>query len=1021
MSRNLPGDTDYYTTSSFFKGIENSLLVPYFQFNNLFGFNEGPKISNDMFKNDYKLIYYDSSRVLFRDLSEFDSEYIGYYTLISTVMNESVWKYGLMEWTSLDKKYRQCITYNLFDTHNSEDWCYRFLNKEEKGYSYCYFLRDDLRKLIDFAEFSQLTRDDLDHDDYSDRLVTDQINYLRDKIKVDCNTHELQISREEVQRLINITAGNYYSEMYNIMRYTRCYGDWFGFVFKPNWDKKSDWFNKKIPDKYPTITKLELAADWEHQIDEIIASDMGINRKAEECLRVGNIKEIRKDIKEIIANVDNYLREELKTMVENIANLIKVGNKTRGYFLSNSSALLPVYRTFMISYRYLLDACKQIAECSIDDIYGVRFQENYKCYINRNEPEQTDSRLALWKWINNIVNVPNEITASYIYIGIYCDNGYTYITNVATEKPILYNTSNADTSEINHNYEVILFLNGDKQSSSTFYIGGSYSIYRSSMFFRWLLYNEKQIIGDTIIPSSSIIAMIFGNLFRRIYSEGYPLYDKEYPTSEDTIWFLKDDIDEILGFVKRKSGQVIAYAGQSNLVNIFRVSSESPSSEFPLQLTFPISSLTRFAYPLYNIWRFISDYRALAFNSIFIIRDTSVTPVPVFITTSEYNITVNGNDKIQVVLGLTEFNYSKNPPERVNSIKRKLENSEYAITTPGDSSNILRVQSGRETVEYYKTLVINIPNGPDIPFLQFDFEDISYKYKLPLPYTMQNDERVWINSREEYEQWINQYNSIQIRYLELLIKMVDYCTISLGEYINGSTAIKIYGLECYPKEDIKAFVEYSKKLFENEITLCNDYFSNYFIGKNKLQQFYSELDWENMDNSQKTVAYRHITLGRVIEINEDGVIYSSSMIGNGINDPDTILYNLNLLYREVDSQEYYYITEMGSDLIMIAGDIRNSPDRYEFWMKFKGDGNTMEKYLHQIEPAVFIQDIRYYAMKPDRFKYIYILDFNQNKQLVMSKYDYEEDNPISENYINPDILRILRIDVNNLTKYTIEN
>ena len=783
---------------------------------------------------------------------------------------------------------------------------------------------------------------------------------------------------------------------------------------------------------------MELAADWEDQINNIIDSDKNINEKANECLQVGNIDQIRSDLNAIIANVDNYLREELKTMIENIVNLIKVGDKIRGYFNNNSSALLPVFRTFMNSYMYLLDACEQIAECSIDDDYGVRFQEGYKCYINRSEPEQTDSRIALWKWINNIVNTPDKITASYMNIRNYYYYGYTFITSVATEKSILYNTDTDDPNDKTRSpiytdqvspfytsYATSLFLDSNMQSFSTFYIGDYYSEYRNSMFFRWLLYREKEIIGDTIIPSSSIIAMIFGNSFRQLNFEFQPQYNQEYPTSEDTIWFLKDDIDEILDFVKRKSGQEIAYAGQSKLVDIFRVSSGSP-----LHLTYTIESLTRFAYPLYNIWRFISDYRTLAFNSIFIIRDTSVTPVPVFITTSEYNIIANGTDKIQIMLGLTKFDYSKNPPERIQSFKRKLNDTEHAITTPEDSSNILRVQSDGETVKYYKTLVISIPDGLDMPFLRFDFEDISYKYKLPLPYTIQNGERVWINSREEYEQWINQYNSIQIRYLELLIKMVDYCTIPLGEYTSGSRVIDIYGLECYPKEDIKAFVEYSKKLFENEITLCNDYFSNYFMktdestGENKLQQFYSELDWETMNNSQKSIAYGHITLGRVMEMNTDGIIYSSSMIdnvNNVNNDQNTILYNLNLLYREVDSHEYYY---MDPYPIEIAGDIRISSLRLEFWNRFKGDGNTMEKYLQQIEPAIFIQDIRYYALKPDRFKYVYILDktnFNQNKQLVMSKYDYNETNPTSENYINPFRLSEIGINVNNLTKYAIEN
>lgn len=112
----------------------------------------------------------------------------------------------------------------------------------------------------------------------------------------------------------------------------------------------------------------------------------------------------------------------------------------------------------------------------------------------------------------------------------------------------------------------------------------------------------------------------------------------------------------------------------------------------------------------------------------------------------------------------------------------------------------------------------------------------------------------------------------------------------------------------------------------------------------------------------------------------------------------------------------------GSDPIeMVNGNIRNSPQRYEFWNRLKGDGNTMEKYLQQIEPAVFIQDIRYYALKPDRFKYIYILDktnFNQNKQLVMSKYDYNETDTTSDNYVDPATLSDLGI--TSFTKYSIE-
>ena len=1021
MSRTVAGDTDLYTTYKFYTYLQkaNINMAPGYLIG-IYGFNEGPKISNDKFKGDYNIKYLGRDyRCSFHNFG--NDDVIGFYLLISDAIPTNIWD-QLVKWFNIDIKYRRCIIHNLFMAEDSSIWSYNFATRSvdinrttHQGISgnNCYFLRDDLRKLIDFAEFSGLTRNDLDHDDYSDRLVTDQIKYLCEKISIDCDTYEIPVYREEVQELIDNTRNTVSSnpetpDLYKIMRYKRCYGDWFGFVFKPNWNKENDWFDKQIPDKYPTITKLNLADDWEQQIDTIINSDKNVNYKAYECLKVGNIDEIRSDINAIIANVDNYLREELRTMIENIVNLVKVGNKMHFYFNNNFSALFPVFRTFLNSYMYLLDVCQQIAECSIDGNYNARFEDDYKCYVNRNEPEQTDARIELWDWINNIVNTPDQITASYMDIKRYREFGYTYITNVATEEPILYNDSSNNTSEITSENKADLYLNSDMQTQSTFSIGDSHSDYRNSMFFRWLLYNEKQIIGDTIISSSSIISMIFGNSFRGLSDGLIPQYDQVHDTPENTIWFLKDDIDVILGFVEGKTDQEFEYAGQSKLVDIFRVPSGSP-----LQLTYTIESLTRFAYPIYNIWRFESKYRTLAFNSVFIVRDTSETSVPEFKVTSDYSIITNESNKFEVILGLTTDEYKK--PNPIQLFRHMLEEDEYATTTPGDSSNILRVKTGTgEIINYYKTLVIKIPNAPYIPFLRFDFEDISYKYKLPLPYTLQNDECVWINTREEYEQWINQYNSIQVRYMELLLKMVDYC---MKHLTNDGTVINIYGLECYPKEDVKSFVKYSKQLFENEITLCNDYFSNYFMktdestGKNKLQEFYNGLNWDTMDNIKKSIAYRHITLGRV-EVNTDGQIsYSASMI-------DDIINNLDLLYSEIDSKECYYITS--NPIEMVNGDITVSTDRYNYWSCFKGNGNTMEKYLQQIEPAIFIQDIRYYALKPDRFKYIYTLNethFNQSNQLVMSKYDYEGTDITSDDYINTDLLNSLGI--GSFTKYSI--
>ena len=1037
MSRTVAGDTDLYRTYDFYVYLQtaNINMAPGYLIG-IYGFNEGPKISNDKFKGDYNIKYLGRDfRCSFHNFG--NDDVIGFYLLISDAIPKNIWD-QLVKWTNLDVKYRRCIIHNLFMAEDSSIWSYNFATRSvdvnrttHQGISgnNCYFLRDDLRKLIDFAEFSGLTRNDLDHDDYSDRLVTDQIKYLCEKISIDCDTYEIPVYREELQELIDKTRNMVSSnpetqDLYKIMRYKRCYGDWFGFVFKPNWNNGNDWFDKQIPDKYPTIAKLELADDWEQQIDTIINSDKNINTKLIECLQVGNIVEIQSDINTIIDNIDNYLREEIKTMIENIVNLVKVCNKIRNYFNNNSSTLLPKFRTFMNSYMYLLDRCKQIAECSIDDNYNVRFPTNYKCYMNNNKPDQTESRKKPWIWIKNILDLPVAITASYLEYPDYFSYGYTNITKYEMDEPELYygdpNTTRSAIRQQNNTYVADIYDSSNEPNVFTINfcdgrpIGGVTDIgeevydYTYSNFFRWLHYNEKAIIGDSIIPSSSIIAMLFGNIFRLKRENGVVYYDFEYAieTPTNTIWFLKDDINEIFDWVNQKTGQQLVYSSQSAVVNIFR-------EEQPLTLTYEISSLTRFAYPLYNIWRFQNTtYRAMAFDLIFMIRDTTETSVPVFKITSQWTTISDFSTKFKIIMLLTEEEYTE--PKAFSLMDSdfrvdKIEDNEYADTTPGDASKKIRiVNTDTGSVRYlYKTLTFFY--YPGIPLLHFDFEDMMYNYKLPLPYTMQNDERVWINTREEYEQWINQYNAIQIRYLELLLKMVNYCTKRI-DYEDTT----IYGLECYSKEDIKDFVEYSKQLFNNEITLCNDYFSNYFIGENKLQEFYNGLEWDTMTDPQKSIAYRHLTLGRV-EVNTDGqIIYSASMI-------DDIINNLDLLYSEIDSKEYYYITDMNSDPIeMVDGAIEYSSDRCEFWNRFKGDGNTMEKYLQQIEPIVFIQNIRYYTLKPDRFKYVYILngtDFNQSKQLVMSKYDYDETDITGENYINPD--RLSELGINNFTKYSI--
>ena len=1040
MSSTVAGSIDLYSTQEFYLHLQTANInMGHGYLIGIYGFNEGPKISNNKFKGDYNIMYYTRGyRCSFHNFD--NNDVIGYYLLISDAIPTNIWD-KLVKWFNLDIKYRRCIIHNLFMAENNSSWSYNFVTTkvnfnstthQEITGNNCYFLRDDLRKLIDFAGFSGLTRTDLDHDDYSDRLITDQIKYLCEKISIDCDTYEILVSRNELQDLINKTMDKILlnpdtQDLYKIMRYTRCYGDWFGFVFKPNWNKENDWFDKQIPDKYPTITKLELADNWEQQINTIINSDDPINKKLTECLKVGNIEEIQNNINTIIANVDNYLRDELKTMIENIANLVKVSNKIHTYFNNNSSGLLPKFRTFMNSYMYLLDRCKQIAECSIDDNYGVRFPTNYKCYMNINEPDQTESRKKPWTWIKNILDLPVAITASYLRYPDYFSYGYGYITKYEMEEPELYSSLNDTRSIIRprtNTYVADIYNSSNESNVFTINfcdgrpIGGVTDIgeevydYTYSNFFRWLHYNEKAIIGDSIIPSSSIIAMIFGNIFRlkRDNDNGIIYYDFDYAikTPTNIIWFLKGDIDEILDFVKRKSGQVFAYAGQSKLVNIFRDSEESP-----LQLTYTIESLTRFAYPLYNIWRFQNTtYRAMAFDLIFMVRDTTETSVPVFKITSQWTTIGDFSKKFKMNMLLTEEEYTE--PTAFSFMDSdfrvgKIENNEYADTTPGDASKKIRiVNTDTGSARYlYKTLTFFY--YPGIPLLHFDFEDMAYNYKLPLPYTIQNDERVWINTREEYEQWINQYNAIQIKYLELLLKMVDYCTKRI-DYVDTT----MYGLECYSKEDIKDFVEYSKQLFKNEITLCNDYFTNYFIGENKLQQFYDRLEWSTMTNEEKSIAYRHITLGRV-EVNTDGqIIYSVSMIADIFN-------NLNLLYSKINSKECYYITETNSDSIeMVDGAIEYSSDRCEFWSRFKGDENTMEKYLQRIEPIVFIQDIRYYSLKPDRFKYVYILDktdFNQSKQLVMSKYDYDETDITGENYINR--ARLDEIGINSFTKYLI--
>lgn len=408
MSEIDSGGIDLYTTLDFYVHLQtmSANTAPGYLIG-LHGFNEGPKISNDDFDGDYNIKYYTRGyRCSFHELD--NDDILGYYLLISDAIPTNIWD-KLMEWSNLGVEYRRCITHNIFMAENNSNWSYNFVSKtvnfnsttqQEISGNSCYFLRDDLRKLIVFAEFSQLTRNNLDEDNYSNRLVTDQIKYLCEKISVDCDTYEMPLYRQELQDLIDKTRNKIIlnpdtQDLYKVMRYTRCYGDWFGFVFKPNWNKENDWFDKQIPDKYPTITKIELPTDWKQQINRILypLEDVyeDVNSKLTGCLNLVNFSNIQNDVNAIFENVDNYLRDELKTMVENLAQLITLINYCENYFLDNLNQLYRYYKNLIMSYRYIPEACKQIIECSFND-QDVRFPANYKCYMNNNEPDQTESR-----------------------------------------------------------------------------------------------------------------------------------------------------------------------------------------------------------------------------------------------------------------------------------------------------------------------------------------------------------------------------------------------------------------------------------------------------------------------------------------------------------------------------------------------------------------------------------------------------------------------------------------------------
>lgn len=981
MTRQFPGDTDYYTTKDLFEHKAEDAHSYVSQVN---------KATNDLFilfawkifKNDNPFQVYINWGQRYYFALPFD--------------NGPDWRTFITYIGDLELEDRRCALYALFYADKTQDsqWVYSFPP------GYIYFLRDDFFALESYMDVDLPVESLPDY--YTKKMIETVFSDLKNNYTLN-NSEPIKSTtiylRKDDLTYLTLDLPEIVKKIYT---YNRTWDKWFGYVLQPNrkdhflsYDEyqKADGTNIQTVriSEWNSETKkqeiknacVELQTEYESTVLEEVYK---YNQLVYECLVTAGYLEIKDDINRIYANTDWCLRNDLANMfvkldvfqfgVQTIVQ--KIGEFNQEMF----SKLIKYINDILTSFATKFDKLKQDIMVPGKPVYWYPNSRN------------VSSRSDYWKPLYDLFNF--GLTTLAVDFDEYFNKGYKW----------LY--SPMEVGSVNN----LLIVNDDKEQSNSVQIQSENNEY---------IVDGRKIITTTQIETDYLGNKYMFNIQQFFYYLMEHYYRREYDSNDtgvndyrpldiyaaafdlvpaiqenNILAFLQSDVQKIVQFI---SNEGISYTTQEELRNYLKdyqyiVPSISYFERIWEMFTLP-DTINRYAVSKCRICRAFEDVNTQSvmnytftpgmteddiFNSSYVMIELYLSVKPITDLIENYDQLIRFSSLILVA---PSTNYSETEQDEDH---RPWILKGHALTNntlkTADLVNLVNNSIEKTLYKVYMFVFKDLTTDEIVRFprLEFDFTGV--------PYTEAPESEILDMQnigQNEYLEYINRIDNLEYQMALVFKTTCEKCITEITTLSDGYT---VYQLECYDQEELQKFYNTFSVFFNFENDLGE---SLKTLSDN--EWFYNALERLNTDDEKQAFTKR-ITRGRMQLVESE----SSEIV---LTPTDTIINldkDFHVIVNKLDSSYSYYKTERG----FLSPKIEYSGYKYMYWQVM---GDLIDKFMEGLSP--YISDIRIYRKAPNYFTYMYAGEKTNSSVpgIIMSHYN-REDNDTLNGYISSELSNV---------------